>query len=379
MVFDSIRMGSFAGVAVAGGLFCAGCGESGGGASENPVSEKVELVEAGTQDIPEVVGREGGGVGGFARIAELQDDGYQSDEVLEILEREVEADPAGAAAQVAGMAPGANRDACLEAVFLQWGGSDPMAAINFTGRRLSGMDVTVAAASIAQAMAGESPESAWSAISLVAEPISRGVVAGAIARGGAESDAPRTARWVQAMAVGPERDAAVRSLAETWSSLDADEAARWIDASLVAGEKSRAVEILMSNWGSLTPREAASWLAGQREALDYGACGVALAGSWALVEPRRTGEWVLTEPDAVFRTAFAKALMEGWVLNETSNAIAWGSVIEDPELRREALLAGFLAMQGDSPAALDQWIESNPSHPALTEAVEIRSGAGGTD
>jgi hypothetical protein len=62
--------------------------------------------------------------------------------------------------------------------------------------------------------------------------------------------------------------------------------------------------------------------------------------------------------------------MSSWTLNETARAIEWADAIGNPELRRQALLAGFGALKGDSSAALNAWIQSHPRHPAAAEAME---------
>ena len=310
----------------------------------------------------------------FAAIAGMQRNGYQPEEALELLLAEVEKNPTAAAEFAVTLPPGANRDSCMEAVFAEWAAINEGAALEFARRNLKGMDLTVAAAAIASVLASDSPEAAQAALSLIAEPIPRGVVVQSIVSAAVATDPGRAAQWAIAQRNPVERRAAIGALAEAWSSEDLRAAAAWIDSVLQGEEKNMAAGVLLANWSSIDPRAAVDWLASRRGALDFQSGGEVLVDGWAVVDPRAAAEWVLAEPDSGSRGAFAETLMAGWALNETSNAIDWASGLGDPELRREALVAGFGAIKEDSPAALEQWIQSHPSHAALAEAVEVRDG-----
>jgi len=309
--------------------------------------------------------------GGLEEIAAAQGNGYQSQEALLMLLREVERNPEEAASWAATLPPGANRDACLEAVFGEWAGIDAEAAVDFARRKLSGMDLTVAAASIGAVLATDSPEAASMALSLVVEPIARGVVVESIASGAVSVDPQRAAQWALLMRDPVERGAAVQSVADSWSSMDLRAAATWIDSSLQGPEKSEAAEKLISNWASIDPRSAAEWLAARREQVDFETSGKILAESWAVVDPKAAAQWAMAEKGTA-REDFVEAVMQSWALNETSNAIAWASAVGEPDIRGKALAAGFESIREDSPAALEAWIQANPGHPAMEVAVEAR-------
>jgi hypothetical protein len=309
--------------------------------------------------------------GGFEDIAAGQGNGYQSQEVLLMLLREVERNPEEAASWAATLPPGVNRDACLEAVFSEWAGIDAEAAVDFARRKLSGMDLTVAAASIGAVLATDSPEAASMALSLVAEPIARGVVVESIASGAVSVDPQRASQWALALRDPVERRAALQSLVDAWSSTDLRSAAAWVDSALQGPEKSEAVEVLITNWASIDPRSAVEWLSARRGQVDFDGSGKILAESWAVVDPKAASQWAMAETGAA-REDFVEAVMQSWALNETSNAIAWASAIGDPEIRGKALAAGFESIREDSPAALEAWIQANPGHPAMEVAVEAR-------
>jgi hypothetical protein len=304
------------------------------------------------------------------RVEQLQSNGYQPDEALEILLAEIEKNPRAAAEWAATLPPGANRDSCLETVFTEWALIDQNAAVDFARTNLSGMDLTVAAAAIAEVLAADTPESATAALSLVKEPLARGVIADVIARSAAENDPQRAAQWCLLQRDPVERAAAIGALVDVWSSTNLRSAAGWIDSSLQGEEKNLAVEKLISNWASIDPRSAAQWLTDRRANLDYKSHSLTLASGWAMIDPPASARWALGEPDSDLQGSLVKEVASSWALNETAKSIEWANTIGNPEIRRQALLAGFGAMQDDSPAALRAWIQSHPGHPALAEAME---------
>ena len=293
----------------------------------------------------------------------------------EVLEAEINRDPAAAASWAATLPPGSNRDECLELIFASWAGTDSDAAIAFARRNLAGMDLTVAAASIAETLAEESPESAVVALSLVAEPLARGAVVESILRGSTSVDPNRAAQWVLATKEPGERRVAIGTLISEWASIDPVATAAWIDSHLSGEEKSGAAGLLIESWGGLSPRAAADWLAAHREGLDYELSGGVLANQWAMVDPKGAASWAMAEKDSGLRESLVVGLVGTWALNESSNAIQWAAEIPDAALRREALVAAFEAISEESPEALDVWMASNPNHPAMREASEVRRNA----
>jgi len=294
------------------------------------------------------------------------------EEDLEGLEAECDRDPAATAAWAATLAPGSNRDECLELIFASWAGTDPDAAIDFARRNLAGMDLTVAAASIAETLAEESPESAVVALSLVAEPLARGGVIESIIRTSAAVDPRRAAQWALATKEPWERRVAINTLISEWASIDPMASAAWIDSHLSGEEKSGAAGLLIESWGSLAPRAAADWLAARRNGVDYELTGGTLATQWAIVDPKGALNWAMAEKDSGLRESLVVGVVGTWVLNESSNAIQWASQIPDAALRREALVAVFESMSDESPEVLDSWMKSNANHPAMREASEVR-------
>ncbi len=340
--------------------------------SKNPPAAKADSDETAgkVQPIPSIQPAAEPNGEPLRRVEQLQSNGYQTDEALEILLAEIEKNPKASAKWAATLPPGANRDSCLETVFTEWALIEEYAAVDFARTNLSGMDLTVAAAAIAEVLAADTPESATAALSLVQEPIARGVIADVIARSAAENDPQRAAQWCLLQRDPVERAAAIGALVDVWSSTDLRSAAGWIDSSLQGEEKSIAVDMLMSNWGSIDPRAAAEWLAARRADIDYPSSSFILVSGWTMVDPRAAATWALSGTDAESQTALVEEVMSGWALNETAKSIEWANTIGNPEIRRQALLAGFGAMQDDSPAALRTWIQSHPGHPALAEALE---------
>lgn len=311
---------------------------------------------------------------GLAAIAEMPLDSRQlTEEAVEILREEAERNPAAAADWVVTLPPGANRDSCMEVVFTVWGGKDAGSAMDFAKWNLTGMDLTVAAASIAESLAfAEGPDPALRVMALVAEPMARGLVAESIANGAAANDPAGTGRWVSSLSEPVPRAAALRALVEFWSMQDPVAAAAWVDSLHGGGEKAEASRILAGNWGSLAPRSAAEWLDARAGSVDFESSGVELAGSWAMVDPSGAERWALGHENANARPALIRAVAEVWVLNETSKAIDRASAIPDPALRREALLAAFDSLLAESPAAFDAWMQGHTGHRAISEAREVR-------
>lgn len=298
-----------------------------------------------------------------------------TDDDWEVLEAEIERDPAAAASWAVTLPPGSNRDECLEEIFVSWAGTDPDAAIAFARRNLVGMDLTVAAASIAETLAEESPESAVVALSLVSEPLARGAVVESIIRSSTSVDPNRAAQWALASKDPGERRVAIGTLISEWAAIDPAASATWIDSHLSGEEKSGAVGLLMESWGGLAPRAAADWLAARRGGLDYEVTGGELANQWAMVDPKGAASWAVAEKDSGLRESLVVGVVGTWALNESSNAIQWAAEIPDPALRREALVAAFESISEESPEALEVWMSSNPNHSAMPVAREVQRNA----
>lgn len=312
-----------------------------------------------------------GGLEGISKIITL---GQLSDNTLVELEAAIDANPKAAAEWAATLPPGSNRDTCLELVFRKWGEVDAPAAIDFVRKKLKGMDLTVAAASIAEAMAFESPESATAALGLVTEPIPRGVVVRSVVASAFETDPSRTASWVLAQSSAAEREAALMALAELWSQRDPQACAAWVVSVLRGDDKTTAASELMESWGRLSPREAAQWLEAQKAGVDFELVGPVLAESWSIVDPKAAATWAGLENNPEIRSELVDVVVSNWVLNEAGNSIDWASGIQDAELRKSVLESAFTALAIESPAALENWIKTHPGHPAIHDAEEVQAG-----
>ena len=355
------------------GMGLAGC-DSGGEPAEKAKDIPASAEKSPKQvpvPAPSVLGQKSSD-GGLDQLSAMLLRGRLSDEGLEILEEAVEQNPAGAAEWAVTLPPGADRDTCLETVFYNWGWEDSTAALNFIRGTLRGMDRTLAAASVAEAMAEESPESASAALALVAEPIPRGIVIESIVTSGLAASPDRTASWAQALSNPYERETALAALASAWSEENPQACAAWLASNLNGDERVDAAVELMANWGSTSPREAAQWLAGQRNAAGYIDAGDELADAWAIVDPRAAAKWALQETDPAAREVFLETVVMNWVLNEAAETINWANQLQNPELRKAALDSAFFSLEDESPAALDYWLESNPAHPAREAALKIR-------
>ena len=359
-------------VVSAASVLVVGCDGGGDAAPEGKKEAKMVEKKAVAASEVESESDEGASIVGLKELGEMIAAGRLTDEGLEILEEAAENDPAGTADWAVTLPPSAHRDTCLEIAFYNWGGEDSTAALNFIRGNLRGMDRTLAAASVAEALAEESPEAASAALALVAEPVPRGVVIESIVTAGVAESPQRVASWALALANPYERGAAVAALGRVWSEENPKACAAWIASSLNGDDRVNAGVELMANWGANAPREAAGWLAAQRGAEGYLEAGESLADAWSMVDPRAAASWAVEEPDAEMRSLLVDAVVTNWVLNEASNTIDWAQGLQDPGVREAALESAFLSLDVESPAALDYWLDTHPAHPAREIALSVR-------
>ena len=311
------------------------------------------------------------GLEGISKIITL---GQLPDSVLEGLEVAGEENPKAVAEWAATLPLGSNRDTCLELVFKKWGEMDAPAAIDFVRKNLQGMDRTIAAASIAEAMALESPESATAALGLVTEPIPRGVVVRSVVTSAFETDPSRAASWVLAQPSAVEREVALMALTELWSQREPQACAAWVVSVLKGDDKTTAASELMAGWGRISPRDAAQWLEAQKSGINYEEVAPVLAENWSLVDPKAAANWASQEKDPEVRSSLMESIVSSWVLNEAANSIDWASGIQDAELRKSILESAFMSLAMESPSALADWMKNNSGHPAIHDAEEVQAG-----
>lgn len=361
-------------VVSAASVVVVGC--DGGGEAVPEGKNEPKVVEKKEAPAPDVAAEPLGVApgGGLKELGEMIASGRLTDEGLEMLEEAAEKDPAGTVEWAVTLAPSAHRDTCLEIAFYKWGGADSAAALNFIRGNLRGMDRTLAAASVAEALAEESPEAASAALALIAEPVPRGVVIESIVTAGVAESPQRVSSWALALSNPYERGAAIAALGRVWSEENPQACAAWIASTLKGADRVNAGVELMSNWGANAPREAANWLATQRESEGYVEAGESLADAWSMVDPRAAASWAVEEPDADTRSLLVDAVVMNWVLNEASNTIDWAQGIQDPAVRAGALETAFISLDEESPAALDYWLETHPTHPARDIAQSLREG-----
>ena len=312
--------------------------------------------------------------GGLAGISKMVTRGELSDNALVELEGEIDANPKAVAEWAATLPLGSNRDTCLELVFGKWGAIDAPSAIDFVRKHLAGMDRTVAAASIAESMAAESPESITAALALVTEPIPRAVVVRSAVAAAFETKPDRAASWTLAQSSPVEREAALAALTELWSQSDPQACAAWVGSVLNGDDKTTASSELMASWGRISPRDAAQWLDAQKAGIDYEEVAPVLAENWSLVDPKAAANWASQEKDPEIRSSLMETIVSSWVLNEAANSIDWASGIQDAELRKSILESAFMSLAMESPSALADWIKNNSGHPAIHDAEEVQAG-----
>ena len=355
-------------------LACAGLG--GCDQKKEPLPEKTVAPEQASVPVLEgasqaVAPQQGGGLAGISKMVTR---GQLSDNALVELEAEIDANPKAVAEWVATLPLGSNRDTCLELVFGKWGAIDPPVAVDFVRKHLAGMDRTVAAASIAESMAAESPESITAALALVTEPIPRGVVVRSAMAAAFESNPDRAASWALAQSSPVEREAALAALTELWSQRDPQACAAWVVSVLKGDDKTTATSELMAGWGRISPRDAAQWLEAQKSGIDYEEVATVLAENWSLVDPKAAANWAGQEKDPEIRSTLMETIVSSWVLNEAANSIDWASGIQDGELRKSILETAFMSLAMESPYALADWIKNNSGHAAIHDAEEVQAG-----
>jgi hypothetical protein len=312
--------------------------------------------------------------GGLAAIAKMVTQGQLPDNALLQLEREIDMNPQASAEWAAPLPLGSNRDTCLELVFGKWGEIDAPAAIDFVRKNLAGMDRTVAAASIAESMAAESPESSSAALALVTEPVPRAVVVRSAVAAAFETNQGRAVSWSLAQSSPAEREAALMALTEIWSQRDPQSCAAWVVSVLKGDDKTTAASELMAGWGRISPRDAAQWLDAQKSVIDYEEVAPVLAENWSLVDPKAAANWAGQEKDPEIRSSLMETIVSIWVLNEAANSIDWASGIQDTELRKSFLESAFMSLAMESPSALADWIKNNSGHAAIHDAKEVQAG-----
>jgi hypothetical protein len=246
-----------------------------------PEKVSVQVSEAVTSQAAE--SEQGIGLTGISKLVTRV---QLPDGALVELEGEIDANPKAVAEWWATLPLGSNRDTCLELVFGKWGAIDAPAAIDFVRKHLAGMDRTVAAASIAESMAAESPESITAALALVTEPIPRGVVVRSAVAAAFETNQERAASWTLAQSSPVEREAALAALTELWSQRDPQACAAWVVSVLKGDDKTTVASELMEGWGRISPRDAAQWLETQKSGINYDEVAPVLAENWSLVDPK---------------------------------------------------------------------------------------------
>jgi len=355
-------------------LVCAGLG--GCDQKKEPLQEKTAVPEQASLPVLEgasqtAAPQQGGGLAGISKVVTR---GQLSDDALVELEAEIDANPKAVAEWAATLPLGSNRDTCLELVFGKWGAIDAPAAIDFVRKNLAGMDRTVAAASIAESMAAESPESATAALALVTESVPRSVVIRSAMSSAFEANPDRAASWALAQSAPVERKAALTALTQIWSQRDPQACAAWVVSVLQGDDKTTASSELMGGWGRISPRDAAQWLDAQKSGIDYEEAASVLAENWSLVDPKAAANWAGQEKDPEIRSSLMETIVSSWVLNEAANSIDWASGIQDAELRKSILESAFMSLAMESPSALADWIKNNSSHAAIHDAEEVQAG-----
>jgi len=343
---------------------------------KNEASEKAPIpnqsteseLESNTQNsVPQTGSR-------LAEISNIVTRAQLPDTAIADLEEEIDANPKAVAKWVGTLPLGSNRDTCLALVFGKWGAIDAPAAIAFARENLSGMDLSVAAASIAPSMAAKSPESANAALALVTEPVPRaGVIRSAIAAA-FESNPDQAASWSLAQSSLDDRKAAIIALTDLWSQQDPRACSAWVDSVLKGDEKTVAASVLIAAWGRLSPSDAVQWLETQKADIDYEEVAPVLAENWSLVDPKAAATWATQEMNMEIRSNLMATIVSIWVLNEAANSIEWASGIQDAELRKSILESAFASLAMESPSALADWINKNSGHAAIHDAEEVQAG-----
>ena len=305
----------------------------------------------------------------FASIAKslsaLQSRGAQGGEAAELLKEAVKISSKQAADWAATLPPGLNKDACLEIIFKSWSQKAPKDAAQFAKSHLKGVDYRLALASVVEGAASASPETAAALLAGENEPLLRGVLIDSFVSGAIDDHSDFLAEWAAALPPGNDRDKAISSLLEEWSTRRPVECEKWFTRTLTPEEKAEQAVTLVTNWASLNPREARAWLDTQTNPELKNDASIALVESWAFVDPAAASQWAAGLQDPELKKSALETVSASWIVNDTAGAVEWASKLPDTSLQQTALQAAFERLAGESPAALEYWIQQHPGHPAL--------------
>lgn len=298
-------------------------------------------------------------------LSALQAIGVQGGEAVELLVAAIEISPKQAAEWAATLPPGLNKDACLEIVFNKWSMNAPKDAAQFAKAHLKGVDYRLALASVVEGAASASPETAVTLLAGENEPLLRAALIDSLVSGAIDDNSDFLAKWAAALPPGNDRDKAISSLVEEWSTRRPVECEKWFTRTLTPEEKIEQAVSLITNWASLNPRAARAWVDSQTNPELKENASIALVESWAFVDPASASQWAAGLQDPELKKSALEAVSASWIVNDTAGAVEWASKLPDTSLQQTALQAAFERLAGESPAALEYWIQQNPGHPAL--------------
>ena len=298
-------------------------------------------------------------------LSALQSRGAQGGDAVELLTEAIEISPKQAADWAATLPPGLNKDACLEIIFKSWSQKAPKDAAQFAMTQLKGVDYRLALASVVEGAASSSPDTAVALVAGENEPLLRGALTDSLISGAIDKNSEFLAEWTAALPPGNDRDKAISSLVEEWSTRRPADCEKWFTHTLTPEEKTEQAVTLITNWASLNPREARTWLDTQRNPELKSSASIALVESWAFVDPAAASQWAAGLQDPELKKTALETVSAAWIVNDTAGAVEWASKLPDTSLQQTALQAAFERLAGESPAALEYWIQQHPGHPAL--------------
>ncbi len=241
---------------------------------------------------------------------------------------------------------------------------DPETALTYV-EGLSGLGHELGQLTVMSAWAAGDPELAGAYFSEenehfgILDEESRAVAA-AVASEWAAQDVEGALDWVATLAPDQQGEA-YRRMASDAVVADPDRAMALVESMPDGVDRREMAEAMAGQWALEDPAAASDWLS-SLPASDQASAMPSTLKAWMRTDPRGVSEWLADAPESLAKDRAILAMTESPTLwRDPQAAVAWSTVIQDPDTRSQALEKTLMRWQRSDPESLERWLTPSVS------------------